>query len=471
MNEETQSTELVVSPGRDDYAFSITKPNEMSVGNIIALAKLAAKGGMSDPKGAEGLAIRAVFGLQMGFTPVEGMQGLYLIEGKPVVGGQLLAKRIRQSGVYDYAVIEHDNTKCKIEGFSIKDGSRVSLGFGSFTMDQARAAGLAEKAIWKKYPENMLFARAIANLYRFHMPDLIGMPFYTDGEEVVHEDAAPVVDTATQAMQEAATKVNNRATKRKAEPKQEPSKDDNVIEAEFVTEEPQSPPAGEVQSAATTAPEPVAPATPTADGSTTTEAEQPYSEGKKDPFDEQPIWEGENIVLLPWSHPDKPGEEWCKLYCKHADVDIRLYATLKSKDVMIEAAKKADSFWGAPISTVAAETKSTDLPTQKIATAILNARKEVEGVPEEQPAPAAPAATADAGLAETLKQEIGEAQFNNIKTQCENKGVDFDWFLAEFVPQVRSDERYSTMEPDERASRFGMKMFEAVRIAKEKAQK
>lgn len=304
------------APVRNDYDFNLTDPNKMSVGNILALAKLAARGGMSDPKGAEGLAIRAVFAIQMGFSPVEGMQGLYLIEGKPVVGAQLLGAGIRRSGRYDYKVIEHDATKCVLEGFRIENGQKESLGMASFTMAEAVAAGLANKAIWQKYPQNMLYARAMANLYRWHMPDLIGMPFYTEGEDPEPSNPEPTV------AEKAATAAMERAAKGRKKSEPEPPKEE-VIEAEFTVEtggaatadqEPEAQtqeapeviiiePDKEPDQSAPTGPTHIVMAEPEAEAPAAQMSENPISAGQFDPLDDTAP-QNRFAVIEGWGDPE-----------------------------------------------------------------------------------------------------------------------------------------------------------------------
>jgi hypothetical protein len=57
-------------------------------------------------------------------------------------------------------------------------------------MDDAGLAGLAGKDNWKKYPKNMLFARAISNGQKWFVPDAFnGATVYTPDELGASEDA------------------------------------------------------------------------------------------------------------------------------------------------------------------------------------------------------------------------------------------------------------------------------------------
>jgi len=449
MSNIEETTELAVAeqsaPTRSDYDFKITDPGNMSLANIVALSKLAAKGGMSDPKGAEGLAIRSVFGVQMGFTPVEGMQGLYLIEGKPVVGAQLLAKRVKQSGKYDYRVVEMDNRHCVLEGFETTGGQRESLGKASFTMEQAAAAGLAGKAIWQKYPENMLFARAMANLHRWFMPDLIGSPFFTEGEDFVSDvETPPVVSTAQKAMEAASKRV---AKNDKKAPAEEPKGE--VIEATFVEE----PAATSVKIAQET----VAPATPTQDGSKTEQPKPTHAAmieeetpsisngGLPDPLDV--VWSGDHVGLRPTTYKDKPAVE--VFVVETGKLLPGAVGYVESE--MLPVAHKAEELWGktdAQLKTLATNGSNIE---QKLAKVIM------EHKPKAAPAPAAePEAKTETvesikaegdesyeASANALEGEIGSESFGKLASMAVNAGLDFDAFVtSEILAAKRSEQTY-----------------------------
>jgi hypothetical protein len=64
-------------------------------------------------------------------------------------------------------------------------------------MKDAAAAGLTNKDNWKKYPRNMLFARAISNGQKWYAPDVYnGVTVYTPDEmgAVVDEEGNAVIE-------------------------------------------------------------------------------------------------------------------------------------------------------------------------------------------------------------------------------------------------------------------------------------
>jgi hypothetical protein len=132
------------------------------------------------------------------------MTGVAVIQGKPVIGANLMASKIRMSG-YDYRVTELTMERCLIELF---DSQKRSLGTSEFTMKEATAAGLTGKDNWKHYPKNMLFARAISNGIRWFCPEIMqGQTVYTPDElgATVDADGNAIVAPSRARMSERRT--------------------------------------------------------------------------------------------------------------------------------------------------------------------------------------------------------------------------------------------------------------------------
>jgi hypothetical protein len=111
------------------------------------------------------------------------MNGLHLIQGKAVLAANTMAAAIKRSGKYDYRAVTNDDA-CTITFYDLsrvdKSGVPLQIGTTTFSMDDARRAGLGGQN-WKKYPRAMLFARAISAGYREHCPDALGAaPVYVE---------------------------------------------------------------------------------------------------------------------------------------------------------------------------------------------------------------------------------------------------------------------------------------------------
>lgn len=155
-----------------------------SYADNAALGKVFAESGMfADVKSAAQAIVKIQAGAEMGIPPFASMTGIHIIQGKPTVGANLLAARVKGSGKYNYVVKEHTEKVCSLDFLE----SDVLIGNSTFTLEDAKKAGTKNL---DKYPKNMLFARAMSNGVKWFTPDLFSAPIYVEGEiaEQVTED-------------------------------------------------------------------------------------------------------------------------------------------------------------------------------------------------------------------------------------------------------------------------------------------
>lgn len=166
---------------------------------------LVSSGYFSDAKDVAKALVKVMAGREMGLGPFASMTGIHIIKGKPVLGANLIATLIKAHPDYNYRIKTHTDKVCEIEFFEHGE----SVGVSSFSVDNAKAAGLSTPN-WSKYPRNMLFARAISNGAKWHTPGIFGgAPVYTpdemganldydsDGDEVI---ISPSNETSPQAQ-------------------------------------------------------------------------------------------------------------------------------------------------------------------------------------------------------------------------------------------------------------------------------
>ena len=153
-------------------------------GDLFRIADVFAKSGMfPEARDAAQCAAKLIVGQGLGLTPYDSMNGLHIIQGKAVLASNTMAAAIKRSGKYDYRA-ETDDESCSITFYDLsqrdKSGVPLQIGTTTFSMDDARRAGLGGQN-WKKYPRAMLFARAISAGYREHCPDALGAaPVYVE---------------------------------------------------------------------------------------------------------------------------------------------------------------------------------------------------------------------------------------------------------------------------------------------------
>ena len=120
--------------------------------------------------------VKILAGREMGFGAFASMTGVYIIQGRPSVGANLMASAVKRSGRYDYRVMEMTDQACEIQ--YLQAGKEI--GRSRFTIDDARKA---QTKNLDKFPRNMLFARAMSNGVRWYCPDVFdGAPVYTPEE-------------------------------------------------------------------------------------------------------------------------------------------------------------------------------------------------------------------------------------------------------------------------------------------------
>jgi hypothetical protein len=85
---------------------------------------------------------------------------------------------VKRSGKYNYRVTRHTASECVIDFFERGE----PCGTSSFSMDDAKAAGLVNNDNWKRAPRNMLFARALSNGVRWYAPDVFDVSTYVPEE-------------------------------------------------------------------------------------------------------------------------------------------------------------------------------------------------------------------------------------------------------------------------------------------------
>ncbi|MFO0451974.1 MAG: hypothetical protein ACK52I_25550 [Pseudomonadota bacterium] len=149
-----------------------------------------ASGMFPDIQSEAAAATKIIIGRGLGITDFDAMSGLHIIKGKAVLAANLMAAAIKRAGKYDYrAAVNDDEARIEFRQRT-HEGGWETIGITSFTMEDAKRAGLGGDN-WRKYPKAMLFARAISAGYKAHCPDALGAaPVYVEahGESEIPEE-------------------------------------------------------------------------------------------------------------------------------------------------------------------------------------------------------------------------------------------------------------------------------------------
>lgn len=160
--------------------------------DTMTLGKVLAQSGyFQDARDAAQAIVKVLAGRELGIGAIAAMTGIYIVKGRVTLSANLIGAAIKRSGRYNYRVTRMDNDGCTIEFY--EHGEQI--GVSTFDKQDAVAAGLAGGDNWRKFPRNMMWARAISNGAKWFCPDVFAGPVYTPdelGEQVDGETGEPV---------------------------------------------------------------------------------------------------------------------------------------------------------------------------------------------------------------------------------------------------------------------------------------
>jgi hypothetical protein len=124
-------------------------------------------------------------GRALGIADMTALRSIHIIDGKATFSAELMVMLARQRG--------HSIQGEVSEGSATVTGKRADNGdtmVVTWTLAMADRAGLVNKQNWKKYPEAMLWARAVSQLCRELFADCFAGATYTP-EELGEADTGP----------------------------------------------------------------------------------------------------------------------------------------------------------------------------------------------------------------------------------------------------------------------------------------
>jgi hypothetical protein len=144
-------------------------------------------------------------GRELGIGDMAALKSIHVIDGKPTFSAELMVQLVRRHGHSITGEVSAESAT--VHGIRADNGDTMSV---TWTLGMAANAGLAGKQNWKKYPEAMLWARAVSQLCRMLFADCFSGATYTpeELEDSVGEPQAervvaqPPVSRAADAAQE-----------------------------------------------------------------------------------------------------------------------------------------------------------------------------------------------------------------------------------------------------------------------------
>lgn len=172
-----------------------------TIAEAIEFANLLSKSSLvpKEFQGNAGNIIVAIqWGAELGLAPMQSMQSIAVINGRPSIWGDTPLALVRASGLLDsiHEDIREDGATCTVKRRGALPISRT------FTMEDARRAKLAGKegSTWQTYPKRMMQLRARAFALRDEFTDVLrGIQI---GEELIgHEiDITPGAPAAAEQL-------------------------------------------------------------------------------------------------------------------------------------------------------------------------------------------------------------------------------------------------------------------------------
>lgn len=116
-------------------------------------------------------------GRALGLDDMSSLRLIHVVNGRPTFSAELMVQIVRRHG--------HSISGSVKDGVATVIGKRADTGdemTSEWTLAMAQRAGLANKQVWKAYPEAMLWARAVSQLCRMLFADCFAGGTYTPEE-------------------------------------------------------------------------------------------------------------------------------------------------------------------------------------------------------------------------------------------------------------------------------------------------
>jgi hypothetical protein len=147
--------------------------------DVERLARTAVASGLVQVRRPEEAAVILLTGRELGLSPMQSLRGIYVVSGRPVLSADLLVAVVRASGLCaSWRTVESTAEVATIETLRRGEDQPSRR---TWTMADAKRAGLVGKGTWTQYPAAMLRHRCAADLAREVYPDVC-LGLYTPDE-------------------------------------------------------------------------------------------------------------------------------------------------------------------------------------------------------------------------------------------------------------------------------------------------
>lgn len=136
-----------------------------------------ASGIFKDIKSEAQALVKIFAGQEIGLTPIQSMNSVYIIDNKIGYEVKVFLAKIKSSGKYDYNVSyeldEKGVKEASVQFVKLIKGQQELIGVSSFTRTDAIRIGLINKDAYRKYPKLMMFYRAASDGIKLYCPEIL----------------------------------------------------------------------------------------------------------------------------------------------------------------------------------------------------------------------------------------------------------------------------------------------------------
>lgn len=119
-------------------------------------------------------------GHELGLEPMYSLNAVYVVQGRVGLYAETLRALINRAG-HEIWTEDASITSCTVA--AVRRGTTRTLKV-TYTIEDAKRAGLENKENWRKAPADMLMARASARMARWHFPEImLGLPAVEELED------------------------------------------------------------------------------------------------------------------------------------------------------------------------------------------------------------------------------------------------------------------------------------------------
>ena len=154
----------------------------------LKMAQTLVKSGML-PQGlntAEKVCVALEWGHELQLSPMVAVNNIAVINGKPTLSADLMGALVRRSPEYggiEWTCQTDEKAECIIT--RLLPSGKEEKYTSTFTIEDAKIAGLASKDVWRKYPRRMLKHRCMSYGLRDVFPDLLAGIYETEEAESI----------------------------------------------------------------------------------------------------------------------------------------------------------------------------------------------------------------------------------------------------------------------------------------------